>query len=168
MKNVKKRLLYTLQSIVGGFLWFFVSYFIVFQNMAEEDVFRATIGNIVMIFLFLAINRVEIQISIRLSKKIKQKKPNFLSRYFDTYTKGASMKSGLYCFYIALLVCMALLGADPNFAPLSEMGDYFSSVRYGILILIAVDKFLEQVFKEIEKEEKLYADQQEDASDDSK
>ena len=155
MQTYKKRIIYIMQSAVLGFLYFLLSYRLIFQNIAEGDVFIATIWNIAFIFVILISERIEVYIAIRVGEKIRKKKPNILSKILDAYYKEASLKSALYCFYIVLIVCVALLAADPDFAPLSDMSDYFLSVRYGILALIAVDKFMEQVFKDLKSQDDL-------------
>jgi len=149
----KKRVFYVIQSAVLGFLYFFLSYHIVFRSWAEEDVFLATIGNLLLIFVILVVERMENYIAIKLSSRVKQKKTHMLSKILDVYLKEASLKSALYCFYIVLLICIALLAANPEFEPLRDMKDYFLSVRYGILVLIAVDKFMDQVFKDLKNQE---------------
>lgn len=153
MPVYKKRILYILQSAGLGFCYFFLSYHLVFKNLAEEDVFLATIWNLLLIFIILAIERIEVYIAIKFSSRIRQKKANMLSKILDIYFKEASLKSALYCFYIVLLICIALLAANPEFEPLGDMSDYFLSVRYGILVLIAVDKFMDQVFKDLKNQE---------------
>ena len=153
MQTYKKRIIYIIKSAGIALIYFIFSYFILFQDISGENVFLATIWNMVFIFIILASERIELYIAIRLSSRIKKKKPNILSRYFDSYAKGTSLKSGLYCFYIVLLVCNALLAADPDFAPLRDMSEYFLSARYGVLVLIAVDKFMDQVFKDLKKQE---------------
>ena len=165
MQAYKKRILYVIKSILGGCFYFFCSYYIIFQIVAEEDIFIATIGNLLFIFVILAAERIETYIAFRISSRIQKAKPNILSKRFDSYLKNAylrdsllrdaSLKSALYCFYIVLLVCVALLAADPDFAPLHHMREYFVSVRYGILVLIAVDKYMDQVFKDLKTREDL-------------
>ena len=151
-KTYKQRITYILKSAFVGFLFFLASYFLIFHTIAEGNILLATVWNLILIFLSLIGDRIEIYISMKLSMKIKEKKPNLLSRYFESYAKGATVKSGLYCFYIVLLICIALLAADPEIIYLSDMSEYFLSVRYGILVLIAVDKFMDQVFKDLKQQ----------------
>ena len=67
---------------------------------------------------------------------------------------GPSFKSSMYLFYIVILIISALMAADtyPYFV-LSFLDDYLLSVRYGALILIAADKFMEQIFKDIKTDD---------------
>ena len=155
MQSYRKRLLYIMKSAVFGFVFFLLSYYVIFQEVAEEDVFIATIGNLILIFGILIYERVETYIAIKISSRIKKKKPNMISRYLDSYLRDASLKSALYCLYIVILVCVALLAANPDFVPLHDMSEYFLSVRYGILVLLAVDKFMDQVFKDLKKHENI-------------
>jgi hypothetical protein len=61
---------------------------------------------------------------------------------------GASVKSALYLYYIGILVCTAIVVAEPEFPYLSDLKGYFQSVEYGILILIAADVFIDRLFKD--------------------
>lgn len=68
-----------------------------------------------------------------------------------TTKASVSVKSGLYLFYVVYLICTALLAAEPDLPFLSNFNDYFPSVSSGLLILIAVDKFIEQLTKDMAK-----------------
>ena len=111
----------------------------------------ATVWNIAFIILFLILDRLFDALTAK-TKSITKKKNNIFLRAINWYLDSASIKSGIYFFYIGITVCSAIMAADPEFIPqLTEMSDFFLSVRYGILLLIAVDKFMEQIFKDIKK-----------------
>ena len=65
------------------------------------------------------------------------------------YLTGATFKTSLYLFYFIMLICNALVSADPYFPILRYMTDYFKSVYYGILILFAADTFLSRLLDEV-------------------
>ena len=73
------------------------------------------------------------------------------------WTTGASWKAGLYVFYIALLVVQAVLAASPGIDVDPLFAGYLASVRYGLLILVAADKFTEQMVKELRREDEVPA-----------
>ena len=63
------------------------------------------------------------------------------------YLNGPSFKAAIYLFYVVILVISGINVANPDFiGPI--FNDYLQSVQYGILILIAADAFLGQVFKD--------------------
>jgi len=48
-----------------------------------------------------------------------------------------------------MLICNALVSADPNFPVLHHLTDYFKTVYYGILILFAADTFLTRLLDDV-------------------
>jgi len=94
----------------------------------------------------------------KLRKKAEEKKLNLLLRLIKYYLSGPSVKSALYLFYIAVLICTAVLYAGHSIEIVFDdtilaSSEYFGSVRYGLLVLIAADKFTEQLFKDIKEDE---------------
>jgi len=152
MSTLKRRAKYILISAAMAIGFFLVSYHVIFWNIAGGNILAATIWNLAIIFLILIVEKLEIYIIEKISSKMRSKKkhPLFL-KFREQWLDDASVKSYLYCFYIGVLVCSALIAADPYFPVLGGMSDYFLSTRYGILVLVAVDKFLEQVFKDLKE-----------------
>jgi len=67
---------------------------------------------------------------------------------------GASFKSALYLFYFVVLVFATVDTASPGRYS-DEFSTYLQSVQYGILLLLAADTFIGQIFKDIESDKKL-------------
>jgi len=152
VQEFKRRVVYVLWAAAYAYGYFWLSFAVIFVGVADEDVLVATIWNLALIPIILISEKVEIYISCKIKSKIK-KKPTILMKslnvLFDVLLWGASFKSALYFFYIGLIICLAIVAADPDFPALTHIGDYLRSIRYGILVLIAADKFLEQVFKDL-------------------
>jgi len=147
-----KKAFYIAKVVAVAIGYFLISYYILFLNVAEENVLVATLCNLGFIVFVLVAERIESLIAEKL-KKSKHKNIAVISK-FQSYILADSTfksslvfyKSALYLFYIGLLLCTAIVAAEPGFPTLSYMSDYFLSMRYGILILIAADKFIEQTF----------------------
>jgi len=151
MKMLKKRILYIVMSAAYAFWLYIITQNIFFNT---RSVLAATIGNMLMIIFFIISEKVENYMLAKLiAKKDAGKKLNIFKKIFIFYLSGASFKSGLYFFYIVITVYSAVIAADPDFV-IQISSDYLLTVRYGILFLIAFDKFLEQVFKDIKNDEK--------------
>ena len=60
----------------------------------------------------------------------------------------ASIKSSLYLFYIFALVSSQVLTVHPYIEASESVRNYFTTIGFGLVILIAVDKFLEQFMKD--------------------
>ena len=157
LRILKKRLLYIAQAVL--FAWgLFTLTQIIFANSAS--VLAATVSNMVTIVIFIVAEKVEYYILARLiAQKKAGKNLNIFSKVLVFYLSGASFKSGMYFFYIVVTVYTAIIAAEPDFG-LQFSYEYVMSVRYGILFLIAVDKFSEQVFKDIKNDDKILKNQQ--------
>ena len=148
MKTHTERIKYVIVAIITACSYFVISYYMLFLGVAEENLLVSTVLNISLIFIILA----EEKISLFLFKKLKTKvKRNGLQKIINALFYSVSFKTSLYCFYTGLLLCYAILAADPDFPILGDMYYYFQSTYYGILVLIAADKFLDQVFKDVPK-----------------
>jgi len=150
---IKNRLQYIGRSFGNALVVFSFTFFGVYTLIANGNIFIATVGNIAIIFLILAHEKLEYYIIKKAHDKYL-KKPRgvirtYLKKTYLSWTANASFKSGLYCFYIFLLLFIALTAAKPEFPLLYRYTGYFESVRYGLLILIASDKFMDQVFKDL-------------------
>jgi len=144
---LKKRIHYLITAILYAFFIFWMTQEL-FWSVARGDVFVGTIINMVYIVVALFMDRLETYLHIKMQNKYKEKKLNILQRIIMAYIGGASFKSALYLYYFLMLICFALVGANPEFPVLRYMGGYFQSIEYGILILFAGDTFLARLFKE--------------------
>ncbi|MCL2357967.1 MAG: hypothetical protein FWC70_12585 [Defluviitaleaceae bacterium] len=116
------------------------------------DPFWATIGNFLMILAFLIVEKFEKLIARK--TKFGGKWVRVLLRFYLT---GPSFKTSMYFFYIVALIYTALTEARPEFGfDMTGLGnaEYFlASVRYGALVLIAADRFMERIFIDIKSDE---------------
>ena len=129
--------------------FFLFSYGFVFRYLANENILTATIYNSFAIIFFLIIEKA----GTVSRKETQKKKPSAFWQHL-WFAGGVSNKSVLYLFFIWLLMCMAIVAAEPDFPVLGNMKGYFESTQYGFLILIATDAYLEQVFKDRSKTQK--------------
>ena len=149
LKMFKKKVVYVVWAALSGW-WIFWLTMNIFYGV-DGHVLSATIWNMIFIVVFLISDRLFDLLTVK-TKAAAKRKNNLFLRALNWYLDSASFKSGIYFFYIGITVCSAIMAADPEFIPLlTEMSDFFLSVRYGILLLIAVDKFMEQIFKDIKK-----------------
>ena len=142
-----KKVLYIVSA--AWFAWFFFYLtVIVFTDIAQGNTLTATVWNFALIVFFIIFDKVCQLIYVKLnSQRAEGKKLSIPKKILKFYLGGASFKSALYLFYIVIIVCAALMAANPELTLLPY--DYLISVRYGILILFAVDSFLGRIFKDV-------------------
>ena len=124
---------------------------LIFFRITDRNVLVSTVLNAAVIVVFVIMDKLEDYIYLKLKAENSTKKPSFPKKILMWYVSDkVSTKSALYLFYIWVLICMALVAAEPDFFPgLYVMADYFQSVYYGLLILVATDKFTQQLFKDM-------------------
>ena len=150
MKVIKKRVAYFLSALWYAFGFFYFSMWI-YQGVANYDVFYATIFNTALIVGLVILDKVETSIYVRIKSSNKGDKPGILRRIALFYYSGASFKTALYLFYFVMLICNALVTANPDFPVLQYLTGYFQSVYYGILILFAADTFLTRLLDDVQE-----------------
>jgi hypothetical protein len=148
MQGLKKKVIYITWAVLFGF-GFFLLTTNVFFNYAGGNAVAATIMNTLLITFFVILDKVQIYIYNRARANNIGKKPTILGKILMAYFDGPSVKTSLYLFYVIMLICTALVSADPDLPYLRNLKDYFPTVQYGILILIAADKFVERLLKDI-------------------
>ena len=150
-QQIKKKAIYVGLSILYAvsFGWLTIGIF----NVSNGNVLLASILNLVAILLFVIGEKFERMLERKLLKI--EKKEGSLSlplKLIKGYIGGPSFKASLYFYYVVVLVGVAILAADPYIAFLYGWSGYFLSVQYGVLFLIAVDKFLDRITKDIKRE----------------
>jgi hypothetical protein len=147
---------YVLGAIAIAYGFYFLTGYI-FAVVTERNLLHATIWNVALIFVFVAIDKFNYFTAPRVyAWLMRHGRKTVFSRTYRWVMEDVSLKSGMYFYYMAVLVCMALLYADPTIEPLAQMAEYFRSMYYGILILIASDKFLGQVYQDVKLDEQLW------------
>ena len=133
----------------GAFAFWLLTFFVIW-DFTGENVFLAYILNGVTILY------VTIEDKLRLDYLHKRKKALFKNKYLanlfdyiflDKYDLS-SMKSSLYLFYIIALVTSHMLMINPYIEVSESVRSYFTTVGYGLVILMAVDKFVGQFMKD--------------------
>lgn len=106
--------------------------------MTDRNLLLAIILNTLIIITIVIWDKVE---SLQVQKQeVRAKTRNGLLH------ADIPVKAGLYLFYVVILIATALLAGDPNLPFLRDFSAYFSSVYYGLLILVAADEFVAHLF----------------------
>ena len=151
---LRKALPTVLASILIAWGYAAISYLIFFV-ITDRDRLIATIGNVVVILGVVIWDRVETRAARRASQAPRQgpgaARRSRVGRLVVWLTSGdASIKTGLYLFYVVVLICYALLAAAPTLFGSADFDAYLSTVYYGLLILLAADQYARRLFEYIE------------------
>ena len=148
VKALKMKVAFSLWVLFYAWSFYMLTYFF-FTGIARGNVLYGTIWNMALILAFVVIDKIEAHLLILLKSDSTGKKFGFMRNALNNYLYGPSMKCAIYLFYIMVMVKTAVLTADPEIGLLFGSREYFLSMRYGILVLVASDKFLEQTIKDI-------------------
>ena len=140
---------------VGKFIWavwFALGHYaltaIIFNSLARQSLMAVTVLNFALIVFFLVLEKVENSLVFKLKASEQKSKPSFYKKILIAYLGGISFKTALYLFYIFILVCSGINAVEPGFFG-EVFKDYLLTVEYGILVLVAADSFLNQLFKDV-------------------
>lgn len=136
--------LYTFYAIIMAVTYGMVTYFGIFARGTDGFMLRTYIWNLVLIVLVLLTDRVYLS---KLKKNAeKRKAANKKTRVLHFI----SFKASLYLFYMfALIASRLMLILDPaEMAVLYNFREYILSIEYGLILLVAADKFIDQFAKD--------------------
>jgi len=153
MITLKKKAIFVFSAILFAYALYEVTLTIYF-TFANQDVFVATIWNFGLIVFFIIIEKIEYFFYHKYKRNHEGKDVRLIDRIFLGIWGGASFKSAMYLFYIVVIIYSALLAANPEMSIRLFPEGYLPTVRYGILFLVALDKFTEQLFKDIKMQGK--------------
>jgi len=143
-KPVVSYLLYTLYAVIMAASYGLLTYFGIFARGVEGFALRTYIWNLALITIVLLIDRLYL---LRLKKSAeKRKSANRKTKVLHF----VSFKASLYLFYMFALTAsrlMLLLDVGEMEAAYS-FRNYLLSIEYGLILLVAADKFLDQFIKD--------------------
>ena len=143
-KPVVSYLLYTLYAVIMAVIYGLVTYFGIFARGTEGFALRTYIWNLVLITLVLLIDRLYL---VKLKKSAeKRKAANITSKVLHF----VSFKASLYLFYMFALTASRLM-LLLDFGEIEtgySFRNYLLSIEYGLILLVAADKFIDQFIKD--------------------
>ena len=148
---VKKKVGYIVSAVVWAVGYFYISVYLFF-SVAGGHMLTGTILNIFYIVFALVQDKIEHRFLLWVNSRSKGDKKSLGLRIFNIVYGGASFKTSLYLFYVVIIICSAIVSAEPDFPYLSSFSGYLKSVEYGILLLVAADSFLGQFLKDVVKQ----------------
>jgi len=110
------------------------------------------IGNAIVIFFSLAVDK--IIHGILESKKFVITKKNYRTARFFSLDTSVSFKAALYLFYIFALILSHVIELHPALVS-DDIGVFFTTIEYGILLVIALDALMGQVSIDIDRVNRL-------------
>jgi len=151
------KLVFILETIVTALVFGLVTYFIIYERLADGHRLTAYIYNLALIAIILILDKVTdtIMMTDGFLKKDYGVIRNFLSRVLFV-THFVSFKTALYLFYIVMLIMSRISILEPDIIDRYQLG-FIYSVEYGIVLLIPLDKFIDLITKDDRRIHKIMA-----------
>jgi len=142
--SVISNFLYALYAIVMATIYGLFTYFGIFARGSEGFALRTYIWNLVLITMVLFVDKIYLS-RLRASTK----KRNALNKK-SKVLHFVSFKASLYLFYMfALSASRLLLLLDTGeLVTTDSFWNYLLSIEYGLILLVAADKFIGQFVKD--------------------
>jgi len=137
-------LFYSLYAIIMASIYGVITYFGIFTRGTEGFALRTYIWNLALIVIVLIVDKVYLAM---MRKKANSKKSTTKSPKIFHFI---SFKASLYLFYMFAVTAsrlLLLMGIAETDAPYS-FRSYILSIEYGLILLVAADKFIDQFVKD--------------------
>ncbi|MCL2840704.1 MAG: hypothetical protein FWE05_08005 [Defluviitaleaceae bacterium] len=143
-KTAVSYLLYTLYAVIMAVIYGLTTYFGIFARGAEGFALRTYLWNLVLITIVLFVDRFYLAKLKKNAEKREVAKRKFKTFHF------ISFKASLYLFYMfALTASRLMLLLDIGEIEVAySFRNYLLSIEYGLILLVASDKFIDQFIKD--------------------
>ena len=139
---VKSILFFRLSSVIQALGYGALTYFVVYRLIAKEDAFITYLANIILIFIILTLDGTARRFASKRERDIQTfyAEMGVVHKAIYQLSQGF-VRTSLYMFYIAALILSGVNALKPELMPYG-LGNFFSSIEYGIILLFAFDTLL--------------------------
>ncbi|MCL2574737.1 MAG: hypothetical protein FWE34_09335 [Defluviitaleaceae bacterium] len=147
MKNkLSTTLKYMTLAILTATIYGYAAYTVIYQNLADGSILHAYLWNVVFIIILLIIDK--LLHAELLSDKFKVTKRNYFYAIWMYFENLISFKTTIYVFYIFILITSRVTTIDPTLVS-EDFRNFVLSIEYGLILVVAFDKLMEHLFKDI-------------------
>ena len=143
MKTILRYMLYIFYAALGAATYGYITYTTIYPLLLDGYILAAHIANMLFILLILGSDKLEHYIIRKIYSK--PRKRWIITTLRITFLGHISFKTGVYLFYIFILVASMLLQSEISMIFSSSFANYISTMDYGILFLIATDVFIKHL-----------------------
>jgi|GEM_PF-542994 len=157
MLNKKLTLtIYFLSSCLFAVIYGLISYFGIYRGFAQENALLTYFLNLVFIVIGLILDHISMKYAYSKNPYLTEDSIKQMSALTKILYQSAliSFRTSLYAFYMIALILSRVTILEPNLIPF-QLGNFLTSVEYGLILLIAADKLQEQLIKDEKRIEKI-------------
>jgi hypothetical protein len=120
-----------------------ITYFVIYRLIAKEDMLLTYLLNIAAIVIMLFLDNAAHRFAAKKANEIRRVYAGMGVVLKAVFLLGQGFtRTAMYMFYIVALVLSKIEALSPDLMPF-ELGDFFVSIEYGIILLFAFDTFRE-------------------------
>ena len=143
-----RKLAIAIETLITAVLYGLFAYFFIYRMLAGR---RSVTAYAINLFFIVVILLVDKYIHVKMDRKeflvADRGRLRNISAKVLFYCHFVSFKTGLYLFYLFMLVVSRLSTLEPGMID-PDLRTFILSVEYGILLLLPLDKFLELLMKD--------------------
>ena len=137
--QIKPILFFRLSSVIQAIGYGAITYFVIYRLIAGEDMLLTYLLNIAAIVIMLYLDGVAHRFAARKAHDIRKAYADMGAFLKAIFLLGQGFtRTGMYMFYIVALVLSRFEILRPGLIPF-DLGDFFISIEYGIILLFAFD-----------------------------
>ena len=114
--------------------------------LLREQILEAYVFNMIVLVFLLLTEKLTDKLMVLRIYLARNKFTRIVRAIFLPKIGLVSFKSGLYLFYLFVLIYSKVLQLDPSLEVSSSFEIYVVSMEYGLVLLIAADMFIKQLF----------------------
>ena len=144
----KAMLFFRLSTILQAVGYGVITYYLIYRLIARGDALVTYLLNILVIIIMLYIDGLAHKFAAKKAHDIREvyASMGIVLRALFLLGQGFT-RTALYLFYICVLVLSRVRILRPELIPF-EIGSFFISIEFGIILLFAVDKLKELLIKD--------------------
>jgi len=137
--HIKPIIFFRLSSVIQAIGYGVITYFVIYRLIAKEDVLLTYLLNIAAIVIMLYLDGLAHRFAARRAPDIRYAYAEMGGFLKAAFLMGIGFtRTGMYMFYIVALVLSRVEMLRPDLMPF-ELGSFFVSIEYGIILLFAFD-----------------------------
>ena len=152
--KLKQIALYILISLISVIGYGYITFFLIYRDLAGGSMLYSYLWNIGFIIAFLLIDAL-IYMKMQ-SKEFAITKKNYFFARWTFIESSISFKTTIYLFYIFILIGSRVAVLDPTLVS-AEFRNFMLSIEYGLVLVIAFDKLIESFLKDHKRMQKISA-----------
>ena len=147
-KNIRTIIIYVAFAILMAVVYGYAAFTAIFMNLADGSMLHAYLWNIIFIIILLVYDKIA-QTRMQSPKFVITKRNYFIAlwMHIENYI---SFKTTLYIFYIFILIASRVTTIDPTLVS-EDFRNFVLSIEYGLILVIAFDKLVEHLFKDLKR-----------------